>query len=114
MGSLETLDHARYARSKFNLPAAPGWVFFEAKIVVGDVTMLTGGYRKGRYQFAKEGRQTVAVVNSEVEAFRAAEEVRTGKCRECKGTGETLRRWSKQDGAEYQSCARCCGSGIPP
>lgn len=73
--------------------------------------MLTGGFRKGRYKFAKDGRQTVAVVNAELDAWLVEEEKRTGTCRECKGNGKTLLSWSLKGGPVLQSCGGCGGSG---
>jgi hypothetical protein len=79
--------------------------------VVGAVPVGTyrSGKRKGRPKWPKDG-ETLWIKRDDFTAMQAAWESETGKCAGCCGAGGTIKRASI-DGAEYQECRVCCGTG---
>jgi hypothetical protein len=108
-------DAMKYAESKV---AIPGWEAFkwevagEDSIVEGSVSQGTyrSGPRKGQPKLARPGTKVV-VTKSELQAAAVAYEAETGKCWDCKGTGQVMKRWSAAEGTSYKTCPRCKGSG---
>lgn len=82
-----------------------------------DVYRVTGAVpigktRKGRYKWPKMSEcREVYITPAEHEAWVDAWETRTGKCRECEGSGQVLASWSASDGSKYRPCSRCNGTG---
>jgi hypothetical protein len=109
-------DVMNFAESKSSILGwkACGWE------KVGDDSIVTGsvptgtyrsGPRKGRPKFAGP-ESKVIVTRAELEAHAAAHESNTGKCWDCKGSGQTIAGWSKDNGTRYETCSRCKGTGI--
>jgi hypothetical protein len=108
-------DIMDFAESKSSIP---GWKAFRWE-KVGDDSIVTGsvptgtyrsGPRKGRPKFT--GPETkVIVTKAELEVTAAAYESTTGKCWDCKGSGQTWAGWSKDEGTRYETCSRCKGTG---
>ncbi len=98
--------------------APPGWRWFRLQAVGAGDTLFTGGipgiYKRG----PKTGKpkwtpphDQYVVTRAEVDEERARYRVETGNCDKCHGEGKTLTRWSKADGATYEPCRTCGGSG---
>lgn len=68
------------------------------------------GPRKGRPRFNKP-YDKVVVTSAEMDEAAQSYEAVTGKCWDCKGTGQVWNGWSKADGSKYRQCLRCDGSG---
>ena len=81
-------------------------------IVTGDVPdgVYRSGKRKGRPRFNGPGRKVV-ITKAEMQAKATAYEADTGKCWDCKGTGQVWAGWSKADGTRYRDCQRCNATG---
>jgi hypothetical protein len=81
-------------------------------IVTGDIPdgVYRSGPRKGRPRFKGSGRRVV-ITRSELQVIATAYEAETGKCWDCKGTGQTWAGWSKAEGTRYRECQRCKGTG---
>ena len=81
-------------------------------IVTGDVPdgVYRSGPRKGRPRFKGPGRRVI-ITRSDMWAVATAYEAETGKCWDCKGTGQTWAGWSKAEGTHYRECQRCGGTG---
>lgn len=84
-------------------------------IVTGDVPdgVYRSGPRKGRPRFKGPGRRVI-VTKAELQAKAAVYETETGKCWDCKGTGQVWAGWSKADGTRYRDCPRCNATGNAP
>jgi len=81
-------------------------------IVTGDIPdgVYRSGPRKDRPRFKGPGRRVV-ITNAELQVIATAYEAETGKCWECKGTGQVWAGWSKAEGTKYRKCQRCAGTG---
>jgi hypothetical protein len=96
----------------------PGWKATKWQAGGGD-SIVTGsvpvgtysrGPRKGEPKFT--GPSTMVVVTrAELETAATAYEAETGRCWNCKGTGQVVRKISVTEGTTYRPCARCGGSG---
>jgi hypothetical protein len=110
--SVSDIEH--FAEAKVGID---GWKAYrweradEDSIITGDIPhgVYKTGKRKGRPKFIGNGRKVV-VTNAEMQAHAAAWEAATGKCWDCKGTGQTWAGWSKAEGTRYRTCQRCNGS----
>lgn len=75
---------------------------------------ITRGKRKGRPNYDKPEPGTKrTVVITDRDAFAAAWEVETGKCRDCTGTRVTLKS-AGVSGTFWRTCRRCNGTGLAP
>jgi hypothetical protein len=85
----------------------------EDSIVTGDVPdgVYRSGKRKGQPRYKGPGRKVI-VTRAELQAKAIAYEAETGKCWDCKGTGQAWGGWSKADGPRYRTCSRCSGTGM--
>ena len=61
----------------------------------------------------KSTERTINLVLTEHKAWKAQWEVRTNKCSECTGTGETFASWSVRDGIKMRTCHKCKGAKTP-
>lgn len=95
-----------------------GWKAYRWEDCDGD-SIVTGsvpdgtykfGPRKGQPKFVGEGRKVI-LSKVELEAIATAYEGETGKCWDCKGTGQVWAGWSKTEGTRYRECQRCKGTG---
>jgi len=108
-------DIMRLAETKSGIP---GWKAFRWQaagpdsIVTGSVPVGTysRGPRKGEPKFKGKGTMVV-VTRAEKESAATAYEAETGRCWNCKGTGQVVRKISKVEGTTYRPCVRCGGSG---
>jgi len=96
-----------------------GWVPYKWE-AAGDDSIVTGavptrtiskGKRKGRPDFTGAKRDVVVVTQAEVEQAASHYERETGKCWDCKGSGQIQVMWSADTGAVHEACARCGGTG---
>ena len=96
----------------------PGWkatrwqAAGQDSIVSGSVPFGTysRGPRKGEPKFTGP-RTMVVVTRAEKEATATAYKAETGRCWDCKGTGQVVRKISVTEGTTYRPCTRCSGSG---
>ena len=65
-------------------------------------------------QAVLEALRRVIVTKAELQAKAAVYETETGKCWDCKGTGQVWAGWSKADGTRYRDCPRCNATGNAP
>jgi hypothetical protein len=81
-------------------------------IVTGDIPVgvYKSGKNKDRPKFKGPGRKVI-VTKAEMQEKATQYEAETGKCWDCKGTGQTWVGWSKEEGTRYRACLRCGGSG---
>jgi hypothetical protein len=81
-------------------------------IVTGSVPdgVYSKGPRKGKPRFVGKGKRVI-ITRVELEARAIAYEAETGKCWDCKGTGQTWAGWSRTEGTKYRECQRCAGTG---
>jgi hypothetical protein len=81
-------------------------------IVTGDIPygVYRSGPRKDRPRFKGPGRRVV-ITKAELQVIATAYEAETGKCWECKGTGQTWAGRSIAEGNKYRKCQRCAGTG---
>jgi hypothetical protein len=108
-------DVMTFAKSKVGID---GWVAYtweacgDDSLVTGDVPsgIYRSGPRKGKQKFTGPGRKVV-VTRQEMQAKATAYESDTGKCWDCKGTGQVWAGWSKTDGTRYRDCQRCNATG---
>ena len=108
-------DYMEAAEAKVNIE---GWKAYRWEdcdgdsIVTGDVPngVYRSGKRKGRPRFNGPG-QKVIVTKAELQSRAATYEAETGRCWDCKGTGQAWVGWSKAEGARYSTCSRCSGTG---
>lgn len=73
----------------------------------------TRGPRKGSPKFrpaAPNTERTVIVADLHMVKV-AAEYETTGKCWDCKGSGQTFAGWSAAEGVRHRQCTRCNGTG---
>ena len=82
-------------------------------IVTGDIPdgVYRSGPRKGQPRFNKATARRVIITRAELQVIATAYEAETGKCWDCKGTGQTWAGWSKTEGTKYRECQRCAGTG---
>lgn len=122
--------YLEYCIDTFELPAGWNWYRWEAlpRKRSGNATHLqitgavctatiTKGKRKGQTNWLKRDKSTektfVFSVN-DFEAWQLERERKTGKCRECYGTGQAWAGWSAETGTKYRTCRRCGGTGKAP
>lgn len=107
------------AREKAGMPAE--WQAYRWECLPDDEPLyfqITGAVaplgKNGRPNWRKKLVSTQRAVRFSFEAAeKAAAEwsARTGLCIRCAGETKLLKRWSEKDGAEYQPCATCGGTG---
>jgi hypothetical protein len=108
-------DIMRLAETKSGIP---GWRAFRWQaagpdsIVTGSVPVgvYSRGPRKGQPKFTGPGIMVV-VTRAEKEAAASAYETETGRCWNCKGSGQVVRKISVTEGNTYRPCTLCGGSG---
>jgi hypothetical protein len=88
----------------------------DGHIVTGSVPfgVYRSGPKKGQPVFDSTDKKTVFVSNEEIKAMANRYEAETGKCWNCKGTGEIMFGWSKKNGVIHKICSRCDGCGTAP
>ena len=59
----------------------------------------------------EEDDEKVVVSDSEMNAFAQEYERTTGKCWNCKGSGQAFAGWSKDEGTKTRPCERCQATG---
>ena len=99
--------------------AVEGWKAYkweacdDDSIVTGDIPdgVYRSGPRKGQPRFNKPLGRRVVITRAELQVTATAYETETGKCWDCKGTGQAWAGWSRIEGAKYQECQRCAGTG---
>lgn len=97
----------------------PDWHWCTSELVGRDF-LITGGVpeivtrgpNKGRRRWSAAKKERVIVTRAECDAARAEYTAKTGNCAECRGSGRTLWKWSKDDGVTYRDCRECSGSGL--
>ncbi len=116
-------EHARELAN-----GAPEWGFYRieclrdndreliaAKIVGAVAPPKTRGKYKGQPNWRKMDkttRRTVYITPVQNDVWCKLWEEKTGKCRECTGSGETFSGWSVRDGTRTRVCSRCGGNGL--
>jgi hypothetical protein len=76
------------------------------------VRCFTRGPRKGAPNWKTPGEsRSVHITRAEHDDWCKRWSQRTGLCARCSGTGNVLRRWSRQTGTEYRPCPDCNGTG---
>lgn len=91
--------------------AMEGWHLITGEVPDG---VYTRGPKKGKPRFRSPGSQhkkKVVVSDTELQQAAAAYEAETGKCWDCKGSGQEWASWSAAEGTKYRTCKRCGGDG---
>lgn len=105
--------------------AMPGWIgdqweaVDEASIVTGGVPdgVYSRGPRKGQPRLGKwlpGTKKKMIVTDAEMDLSAKFYESESGKCYNCKGTGQEYYGWSRESGEMLRTCQRCGGSGNVP
>lgn len=91
------------------------------RIGEGNDFLLAGGVPRLRTKGKNKGSKTwdgplqeAVVTGAEFDAEHARYEADTGNCGDCGGSGEVLKRWSVESGAEMKVCPRCNGTRKSP
>lgn len=110
-----------YASVAEPMVGIPGWQAHTFEwidggcIVTGCVPfgVYSTGKRKGwpRFSHPKATDRKRVLVSDEAMNQAAAEFEQSGKCWNCKGTGNVFASWSVTEGRKDRPCARCNGSG---
>jgi len=85
-----------------------------AEITGAVVPLITKGKRKGQHNWNKMDRSTnkiVYITIAENAEFAEKWQEETGLCANCEGKGKTMKSWHHINGAEYQECKECEGTG---
>lgn len=82
-------------------------------IVTGAVPLrhYVKGKRKGQPDLTGAKSDVVVVTAAEIDQAAADYERKTGKCWDCKGSGQIQVGYSTATGARHEACARCGGTG---
>lgn len=86
----------------------PDAIQFTGAVVVGTIEK---GPREGRPKFSKDTRCVVVTESEEITEYLRYE-AETGKCGDCRGSGQVFASWHHIDGARYRECRKCHGSGV--
>jgi hypothetical protein len=108
-------DAMDFAESKVGIP---GWKAVAWEDIGGDSIVegsvpdgfYRSGPRKGKPRFTRP-RTKVIVAKKELQVVATAYEAESGKCWDCKGSGQVWAGWSQAEGTRYQTCSRCKGTG---
>lgn len=116
-----------YLKERYGLPDEWVWCSFESidpptyehSIYKGGVYpfAITKGKHKGRTNYRKPlpGTERTCVINGrEFEVWLPTWEAKTGKCHECRGTGQRWIGWNAAEGNRHCDCERCGATGNAP
>lgn len=104
--------------------ALEGWEAYRWEVCEGGALVngcvpsgvYTRGPNKGHPKFrqATPGTERRVVVADAHMADVATRYEATGKCWNCKGSGQAWNGWSRETGVRYCTCPRCNGTALPP